>query len=142
MRRISRSFGSALVLGGVIIFGGTLIVRHSPTQSTCLEFDAEQLGTLSVPVGSEQQVSFVVSNPCNHPVRIVGIGATCGMNGCIERFDPVTCTLDAGEKRAISAVFKSPREPGPIDLEFTVHYASDKTQQHSVVVQGTAFDTP
>ena len=118
-RLVSRFVAAALFIFACGLIGSTILTR-----STSLEIESSELTLSDFPFGEDRMVSFGVHNPSFFGVtQVVGIRGACGL-GCVEDVDFEPFQLKSGETKKMTVLFKSPKQPGPIEAAFSLYYTS------------------
>lgn len=133
---ISRFIAAALFIFACGLIGSTILTR-----STSLEIASSELTLSDFPFGEDRIVSFSVHNPSFFGVtQVVGIRGACGL-GCVEDVDFEPFQLKSGETKKMTVLFKSPKQPGPIEAAFSLYYtSSNRTRCKELCIRGNAVE--
>ena len=136
-----KRFVSRFVAAALFVFACGLIGSKLLTRSTSLEINSSELTLNNFPFGEVRDLSFNVHNPSFFgAAQIIGIRGACGL-GCIEEVEFQPFKLEPGETKRMTVLFKSPRQPGPIEAAFTLYYTSNnRTRRQELCVRGNAIE--
>lgn len=137
-----KKFVSRVVAAAFFVFVCGMIGSKILTRSTTLEFESSELTLTDFPFGEDRNLTFSVHNPSFlGVVQVVGIRGACGL-GCVEELDFQPFKLKSGETKKMRVLFKSPRQPGPIDAAFSLYYtSSNRTRCKELCVRGNAIES-
>ncbi len=135
-RFVSRFVAASLFLFACGLIGSTILTR-----STSLEIDSSELTLSNFPVGQVRELSFNVHNPSYFgAAQIVGIRGGCSL-GCVEAVAFQSFQLEPGESKRLIVQFKSPKTPGPIEVDFSLYYTSNnRTRRQELCIRGNAVE--
>ena len=130
-----------VVVAALFVLACGLIGPSILTRSTTLAVESSELTLTNFPIGEEKILSFSVRNRSFFgAAQIVGIRGACGQ-GCVEEIDFQPFQLKPGESKRLSVLFKSPRQPGPIEVAFTLYFtSSNRTRILGLCVTGNAME--
>ena len=136
-----RKFVYGFVATALIVVACGLIGSKILTRTTTLEFESSEFTLNNFPFGEERKLSFSVHNPSFFgAAQVVGIRGACGL-GCVAEVDFEPFQLKSGETRKMTVLFRSPREPGPIEAAFSLYYtSSNRTRCKELCVRGNAIE--
>ncbi len=104
------------------------------------KFSPEMFELSDYPCGERSRHVFEITNTNSFPIRIVGIGGNCGPGGCVEPVDFRPFELAAKQRATVTVEFKSPMNPGPIEVSLTVHFSSDRVRSTEVHFSGNSVE--
>ncbi len=134
-------FVLGLVLAAIFVFASGLIGSKILTRSISLDVESSELTLSNFPFGEVRDLSFNVHNPSFFgAAQIVGIRGSCG-RGCVEEIAFQSFKLEPGESKRLTVQFKSPRTPGPIEVDFSLYFTSNnRTRGKKLCVRGNAVE--
>ncbi|MFN3192167.1 MAG: hypothetical protein ACE361_16765 [Aureliella sp.] len=98
-----------------------------------------ELSEVMLKFGNKADFSVALQNRNPHPIRIVGIGGSCGLGGCIEPKNFQPCKVEAHGSKSITVALK-PNKPGRFEAELTIYYGVESVRSVSLVVEGIVED--
>ena len=134
-------FAFRSVVVAIVVFASGLIGSKILTRSTSLDVESSELTLSNFPIGQVRDLSFNVHNPSFFgAAQIVGVGGSCSL-GCVEETAFQSFKLEPGESKRLTVQFKSPRTPGPIEVDFSLYYTSNnRTRRKELCVRGNAVE--
>ena len=134
-------FAYRFVVVALFVFACGLIGSTILTRSTTLAVEVSGLTLTDFPCGQEKTLSFSVRNPSFFgAAQIVGFSGSCG-RGCVEDIDFQPFQLSPGESKQLTVNFRSSRQPGPIEVAFTLYFTtSNRTRHLELCVTGNAVE--
>ena len=137
--RSSYLFAVAIAIG-LVILGIEIFKRQLPSHSVPPQFDLSEFTLPNFPVGEKKSLALGIHNTNSFPIRIVGIGGSCGPGGCVEATAFQALLMQPGEKKAVTIEFKAPMKPGPIEAMLVVYYSSMSLRSKDLFVKGNSVD--
>ena len=136
-----KRYAFRFVAAALFVIACGLIGSSILTRSTSLEIQSSELTLSDFPFGEDRMVSFGVNNPSFFgEAQIVGIRGACGL-GCVEDVDFQPFQLKCGETKKMTVLFKSPKQPGPIEAAFSLYYtSSNRTRCKELYFRGNAVE--
>lgn len=116
--------------------GATVSGRQSPSPNQMMPPKIE-LPEFTLKIGDKADFTFDLQNPNSHPIRIVGIGGSCGLGGCVEPKDFEPFTVEAHGSKSIAITLES-KKPGPFETVLTIYYGTESVRSVKVMVKGSA----
>ncbi|XZE19236.1 hypothetical protein SH449x_004551 [Pirellulaceae bacterium SH449] len=130
------SLGIVIILIAIWIGQIQLVSKTLP-----LQFDQSDLVQLDFPILENSMIELGITNPNSRSIRVLGIVGSCGRSGCVEAVDFHPFVVGSGGCETVKLEFKSPYEPGPIDVSLFVHYSlGDSVRSHPLAITGNAVD--
>jgi hypothetical protein len=114
--------------------GATVSGQQSPSPNKMMPPKIE-LPELTLKIGEKAELTFDLQNPNSGPIKIVGIGGSCGLGGCVEPKDFQPFTVEAHGSKSIAITLES-KKAGPFETVLTIYYATESVRSVKVTVKG------
>lgn len=115
--------------------GATVSGRQSPLSNQTMPPKIE-LPEFTLKIDDKADFTFDLQNPNSHPIRIVGIGGSCGLGGCVEPKEFQPFTVEAHGNKSIAITLES-KKPGPLETVLTIYYGTESVRSVKVMVKGS-----
>lgn len=131
----------AFAIAIVSVLLATVICRSPLVRTTMTpEFNPKGYNLLDFPIREKSNLAIEIINPNSFKISIVGIGGTCGPGGCVEPVDFRPFELAAKQRATVTVEFKSPMNPGPIEVSLPVHFSSDRVRCTEIHFSGNSVE--